>query len=63
MKNDELLNAVFRFKYKTPNHIQEAATCAAYAKFFPSFVSSLQASPDVAELQCGRVEPLADDRR
>ncbi|KAK1946349.1 hypothetical protein P3T76_001902 [Phytophthora citrophthora] len=62
MKNDELLNAVFRFKYKAPSHIQEAATCAAYAKFFMSFVSSLEASPDVAELQCGRVEPLADDR-
>ncbi|KAG1697926.1 hypothetical protein DVH05_015410 [Phytophthora capsici] len=62
MKNEELLNAVFRFKYKTPSDSQEAATCDAYAKFFSSFVSSLEVSPDVPDLQCGRVEPLTDDR-
>ncbi|KAL3660764.1 hypothetical protein V7S43_014167 [Phytophthora oleae] len=62
MKNDELLNAVFRYKHKTPSDRQEAATCAAYAKFFAAFVSGLKASPNVPELQCGRVEPLADNR-
>ncbi|KAG7378091.1 hypothetical protein PHYPSEUDO_010563 [Phytophthora pseudosyringae] len=61
MKDDELLNAVFRFKHKTPSDRQEAATCVAFAKRFASFVADVEVE-DVPEHQCGREEPLADDR-
>ncbi|KAL4150964.1 hypothetical protein PRNP1_010350 [Phytophthora ramorum] len=61
MKDDDLLNAVFRFKYKSPSDRQDAATCAALSKWFAAFAAKLEAV-EGAEHKCGRLEPLADDR-
>ncbi|RLN94792.1 hypothetical protein BBJ28_00013892, partial [Nothophytophthora sp. Chile5] len=61
MEEAELLNAVFRFKHKTPSDRQDVAMCTALIERFAAFVGSLEAV-EVAEHVCVRCEPLADDR-
>ncbi|KAG6583092.1 uncharacterized protein IUM83_06182 [Phytophthora cinnamomi] len=61
MTDEELLNAVFRFKHKAPSVAQDVATCKALAERFAAFVGSLE-GVDVDGHLCGRKDPLADDR-
>ncbi|GMF56711.1 unnamed protein product [Phytophthora fragariaefolia] len=61
MNDDEVLNAVFRFKHKAPSDRQDEAVCHALAQRFAAFAANLEAA-EVKEFKCGRVEPLADDR-
>ncbi|KAE8895664.1 hypothetical protein PF006_g18274 [Phytophthora fragariae] len=61
MNDNELLNAVFRFKHQAPSDRQDEALCVSLAKRFAAFVADLEVM-EAAELRCGRVEPLADDR-
>ncbi|KAI9981767.1 hypothetical protein PInf_009537 [Phytophthora infestans] len=61
MDDIEVLNAVFRFKHKTPSDRQEATACNELVKLFTGFVASVEAV-DAPGLKCGRVEPLTDDR-
>ncbi|GMF14764.1 unnamed protein product [Phytophthora lilii] len=61
MTDQELLNAVFRFKHKAPSDRQEAATCEMVVKWFAEFVVTLEAE-EVKKFKCRKHEPLADDR-
>ncbi|KAL7995271.1 hypothetical protein Plhal703r1_c46g0147961 [Plasmopara halstedii] len=61
MNEEELHNAVFRFKHKAPSDCQDAVACQALVKEFVTFVSTLKAVEIPGHI-CSRFEPLADDR-
>ncbi|KAI9913390.1 hypothetical protein PsorP6_005448 [Peronosclerospora sorghi] len=62
MDDAQLLNELFRFKHKRPSDCQDASMCHTLAKWFAAFVEQLEAVED-PPVPCGRLEPLADDRR
>ncbi|KAE9001047.1 hypothetical protein PR003_g7736 [Phytophthora rubi] len=59
--DDDLLNAVFRFKHKAPSDHQDESLCWTLVEHFAAFVNNLKAADGVT-LSCGRIDPLADDR-
>ncbi|TDH71397.1 hypothetical protein CCR75_007289 [Bremia lactucae] len=61
MNCDELLNAIFRFKHKAPNDLQDETVCHALAEKFAKFVASIE-GVKIPEHKRGLVEPLVDER-
>ncbi|KAI9910359.1 hypothetical protein PsorP6_010206 [Peronosclerospora sorghi] len=66
MQHAHLLNEIFRFKHKRPSDCQDALMCVALVKWLTAFVQKVEAGAanddDCRDGQCGRLEPLADDR-
>ncbi|KAG4064789.1 hypothetical protein PC123_g449 [Phytophthora cactorum] len=58
---NELLNAIFRFKHKTPSDCQDEALCNVLVKQLAGLVATLK-PVTVASYCCALVNPFVDDR-